>query len=116
MTTWWQDRMKRVNARLVGRFNHDVILHFEGEDKPILGIFDNPFSLREGHDGKVADTQTSVYIKDEDAVGVKMRSIVTIVDRKWAVISPPEPDGTGLTKLLLSKYDGKQQAVTNIRY
>lgn len=114
----WEDKMRRVNARLVHRFNHDVILHHDDiDDVCVLGIFSNPFNLnKEDGGGHVANSAPELYLLDLDAEGLQLRGTLTVASQKWVIISPPEPDGTGLTKLILSKYDGKQQSVTDIRY
>ncbi|WP_105901427.1 head-tail joining protein [Vibrio gangliei] len=105
----WEDKMRRVNARLVKRFSYDVILHLASGDKSVIGVFDNPFSLSElGDGGRIADSSPELYLKDEDAVGLELRSLVTVVGKQWAIVSPPQPDSTGLTKLILGNYNGEQ--------
>lgn len=112
----WEEKMRRVNARLVKRFSYDVVLHLPDGDKPVIGVFDNPFNLSEvGSGGLIADSNPELYLKDEDAVGLGMRSLVTVVGKQWAIVSPPQPDSTGLTKLILGNYNGNQTKPT-IRY
>lgn len=112
----WEDKMRRVNARLVKRFSYDVILHLPSGDKSVIGVFDNPFSLSElGNGGRIADSSPGLYLKDEDAIGLELRSLVTVVGKQWLIVSPPEPDSTGLTKLILGNYSGEQSKPV-IRY
>lgn len=111
----WEEKMRRVNSRLVKRFSYDVILHLPSGDKSVIGVFDNPFNLSELGSGRISDSAPELYLKDEDAVGLDMRSLVTVVGKQWLIASPLEPDSTGLTKLVLGSYSGEQSKPV-IRY
>jgi len=68
----------------------------------IDGIFDDEFRGVNIQDGEVRTTAPQVLCKSSDVSGVALGSTVTISSVAYKVIER-QPDGTGLTTLILSR-------------
>ncbi len=113
----WAQGIAEMDAALMAEFAIGAVLHLPEGDRPVQGIFDNPHSLsRIESGGHVADSSPEIYLQDADAVGVEQRQTITVAGRTWFITKPPEPDGTGLTKLILGHYHESQQSKPAIRY
>ena len=62
------------------------------------GIFDNGYNASFGMDG----TQPSLLVKSSDASGA-VRGTAVVVNSVSYTVQGIEPDGTGMTKLILEK-------------
>lgn len=68
----------------------------------INGIFDDEFRGVNIQDGEIRTTAPQVLCKSSDVSGVALGNTVTINSIAYKVIER-QPDGTGLTTLILSK-------------
>lgn len=113
----WAQGVAEMDAALMAEFSIPVTIHLETGDRQASGIFDNPASLSKiSGGGFVADSEPELHLQDKDAQGIKTRHVVTISGKQWMVLSPPEPDGTGMTKLTLGHHDGQQTSKPSIQY
>jgi hypothetical protein len=113
----WAQGVAEMDAALMAEFSIPVTIHLNAGDRQAKGIFDNPASLSKvSGGGFVADSEPELYLQDKDAQGINARHIITIAGKKWMVISPPEPDGTGMTKLTLGHHNGSQSRQSHIPY
>ncbi len=113
----WEDAVANMDSALMAEFSVSVTLHFETGDTQVSGIFDNPCSLsRLPNGGDVRDSEPELVLKDADAAGVARYQFVTIGSQKWQIVKPPEPDGTGLTKLILGSSNGQAATKPSVRY
>ncbi|WP_415720612.1 head-tail joining protein [Photobacterium ganghwense] len=113
----WLRRVNRMNSKLANGFGQPVVLHLVSGDRQVSGIFDNPTSLSLiSGGGYVADSDPELFLQDADAVGIHSRDAVTVGGKVWLVVKPPEPDGTGMTKLILGHHNGQQSSESAIRY
>lgn len=114
MMSSWFSGIEDMDLSLFNEFSESIKL---SNDTEVFGIFDNESERsRLASGGFSENTLPILYLLDADALTVESRHQLTIRNTRFSVVYPPEPDGTGLTKLILSKYDGKQQSVTDIRY
>lgn len=112
----WDFGVTDMDVALMAEFSIPIILHLPTGDVETKGVFDDPFSLSQvGSGGRISDSSPELSLCDEDALGIEARQLVTINGRQWLVVNPPEPDGTGITKLILGHYNGNQTKPT-IRY
>ncbi|MCR9549012.1 head-tail joining protein [Vibrio antiquarius] len=113
----WAQGVAEMDSALMAEFSIPVIIHFSTGDRPVQGIFDNPASLSTvSGGGYIADSEPELYLQDKDANGINHRHLVTVAGKQWLVVRPPEPDGTGMTKLTLGHYNGQQSSKPSIRY
>ncbi|MBY7994819.1 hypothetical protein KW438_05170 [Vibrio fluvialis] len=113
----WEDAVADMDSALMAEFSVSVTLHLEAGDSEVSGIFDNPSALSQlPNGGDVLDTEPELYLNDADAVSIERYQFVTIGAVKWQIVKQPEPDGTGLTKLVLGTSNGQAAAKPNIRY
>ncbi|EPJ0793282.1 TPA: hypothetical protein I7181_18210 [Vibrio vulnificus] len=113
----WSDAVAEMDAALMAEFSIPVIIHSSTGDRQVNGIFDNPASLSKvSGGGFVSDTEPELHLQDKDAKGLKTRDIITIAGKQWMVVNPPEPDGTGMTKLTLGHHNGQQSSKSSISY
>ncbi|MGY2573752.1 head-tail joining protein [Vibrio sp. C8] len=113
----WEDAVTDMDSALMAEFSVSVTLHLEAGDSEVSGIFDNPCTLSQlPNGGDVLDTEPELYLNDADAVSIKRYQFVTVGTVKWQIVKPPEPDGTGMTKLILGHSDGLEIEKPDIRY
>ncbi|PNH90842.1 hypothetical protein C1M56_00900 [Vibrio diazotrophicus] len=113
----WEDAVTDMDSALMAEFSVSVTLHLEAGDSEVSGIFDNPSALSQlPNGGDVLDSEPELYLNDADALSVERDQFVTIGATKWQIVKPPEPDGTGLTKLILGHSNGLEIEKPNIRY
>ncbi|EJG1697261.1 hypothetical protein CDB74_RS17600 [Vibrio parahaemolyticus] len=113
----WAQGVAEMDVALMEEFSIPVTIHSNSGDRQVEGIFDNPASLSKvSGGGFVADSEPELHLQDKDAQGISTRDVVTIAGKQWIVISPPEPDGTGMTKLTLGHHNGQQPSNTSISY
>jgi hypothetical protein len=68
------------------------------------GVFDNPYLLTEIPDGgDIKGSDPSFTAHDRDIAGLLKKDSVRIVGELWYVKSL-QPDGTGITRVFLSRY------------
>ncbi|WP_153448737.1 head-tail joining protein [Vibrio algicola] len=112
----WNLGVTDMDVALMAEFSIPIILHLPMGDVETKGVFDDPFSLSQvGSGGRISDSAPELSLRDEDALGIEARQLVTISGKQWLVVTPPEPDGTGITKLILGNYSGEQSKPV-IRY
>ncbi len=73
-----------------------------GPAKPIDAIFDDEFSGLNTQTGQMETSKPQVMVRDSDVAGVTKKATVTVGVIVYKVIGI-NPDGTGLTTLILSK-------------
>lgn len=113
----WEQAVNDMDSALMAEFSVSVTLHVETGDSKVQGIFDNPNSFSQvPNGGDVVNTEPELYLNDADAVSVERYQFVTIGAVKWQVVKPPEPDGTGVTKLMLGHSNGIEIEKPTIRY
>ncbi|KDM92893.1 hypothetical protein EA58_03820 [Photobacterium galatheae] len=113
----WASKLERANARFLKRFGTQVSIHLNESVREIEGIFNNPASLSQiAGGGYVADSEPELYVLQTDADGISQRDTLTVAGLTWIVTKPPEPDGTGMTKLILGRHDEQQSPTTSIQY
>ncbi|MDW2310625.1 head-tail joining protein [Vibrio sp. 1075] len=113
----WEDAVADMDSALMAEFSVLVTIHFESGDVAVNGVFDNPASLSKvSGGGFVADSEPELHLQDKDAQGIKTRHVVTIAGKQWMVLNPPEPDGTGMTKLTLGHHNGQESSKPSIQY
>lgn len=112
----WEFSVADMDVALMAEFSIPVILHLPSGDVETKGVFDDPFSLTQvGSGGRISDSVPELSLRDEDAIGIEARQLITINAKQWLVVTPSEPDGTGITKLVLGHYSGEQSKPV-IRY
>lgn len=113
----WRQSVAEMNDLHITEFGDDAVLHLPSGDKSVMGIFNNPaaFDRFEGG-GHLAGSKPELYLSDDDADGVEQRHEITVYGRVWFVARPPEPDGTGLTKLVLGRQNESEQSRPYIPY
>lgn len=80
------------------------ILDTGADGKPLNGIFDNAYFLQEIGDMDIDNTQPRLTCVEADIVRVKKEDSVEINGAKYDVTKDPQPDGTGMAVVVLSKY------------
>ena len=76
----------------------------EARSQKIEGVFDNPFLLTGIPDGgQMQGSDPSFTAHDRDIAGLQKKDPVLIVGVTWYVKSL-QPDGSGVTRVFLSKY------------
>lgn len=71
---------------------------------PLKGIFDNAYFLQEIGDVDIDNTQPRLTCVMEDIAKVKKEDTVEIDGDLYDVTKDPQPDGTGMGIVILSKY------------
>ncbi len=113
----WQACVSEMDRTLINEFSISVIVHQGNDHRELKGVFDNPSVLSSiPGGGYVSSQEAELYVKDVDALGIEVRDLVTVANKQWIVIKPPESDGTGLTKLFLGVNNGQQSPSVEIRY
>lgn len=79
-----------------------VYLRKTGEDRSIVGIFDEPYLNAQLGEYEVDDAQPRFTCKASDCVGIREKDRLTLSDgRIFYVMHYPQQDGTGLCILKL---------------
>lgn len=68
----------------------------------IKGIFDDEFRALNMQDGQVASSGPQVICKSSDVASIELNTVLMINETEYKVIER-QPDGTGLTTLILSR-------------
>lgn len=98
-------------------FGSPAILHLPGVDKPVTVIFKDPKQTAKlKHGGFIDNTSASILLPAADAIGVCIRSLVTVSGQQWMVERPPAPDGNGMIRIYLGVKDANQPTKPAIRY
>lgn len=71
---------------------------------PLKGIFDNAYFLQEIGDMDLDNTQPRLTCVMEDIAKVKKENTVEIDNVLYDVIKDPQPDGTGMAVIVLSRF------------
>lgn len=79
-------------------------LNTDTEGQPLKGIFDNAYFLQEIGDVDIDNTQPRLTCVMEDIAKVKKEDTVEIGGDLYDVTKDPQPDGTGMGIVILSKY------------
>ena len=69
------------------------------ESRDVFGLWDNPFS----DPVQIASTNPTFTAPSENVGPVRRGWKVNHLGHTWRVSDPPEPDGTGMTRLLLER-------------
>lgn len=80
------------------------ILEKGTDDLPLKGIFDNAYFLQEIGDMDLDNTQPRLTCVMEDIVKVKKEDTVEIDNILYDITKDPQPDGTGMGIVILSRY------------
>ena len=76
----------------------------EAREITIQGVFDNPYSRTDIPDGgAIASSDPSFTAHDRAIIGLEKRDAVMVNGDSWYV-KELQPDGTGITRVALSKY------------
>ncbi|MGB0468568.1 MAG: head-tail joining protein [Pontibacterium sp.] len=113
----WLELEAELDDAILDEFSERVILHLPAGDLSVLGVFeaeDEAISVRDG--GFIRDSDASLLISNQDAMGLETRALLSIRGKQWIVVKPPVADGINTTKLLLGAYDGNQSGQPDIRY
>lgn len=70
------------------------------DGNPVTGIFENPYARSDVTSYGVAASQPALTVRSAD-IAVAPVGLVCVVDETTYVVEAAEPDGTGLTRLLL---------------
>jgi hypothetical protein len=99
--------MAAADDVLISTFNVDGSVELwpgESRSLTIQGVFDNPFLLTGIPDGgQIQGSDPSFTAHDRDIIGLQKKDPVLIIDTTWYVKSL-QPDGSGVTRVFLSKY------------
>lgn len=68
----------------------------------IYGIFDDEYNAVDLQTGQIAQTEPQIIVKTSDVSGISLDTEVSINGTTYK-IKEIQPDGTGLTTLILSK-------------
>jgi len=60
-------------------------------------IFDESSEKYDSDAGGVISTVPSITCKSSDVLTVKKNDVIVINSKNWKIITPPKPDGTGIT-------------------
>lgn len=71
---------------------------------PLKGIFDNAYFLQEIGDVDIDNTQPRLTCVMADVAKVKKEDTVEIEGALYDVTKDPQPDGTGMCVVVLSRY------------
>lgn len=76
----------------------------EPREVKIEAVFDNDFARTDIPDGgKIMGSDPSFTAHDRDVIGLKKNDALLISGSLWYA-KEPQPDGTGITRVFLSKY------------
>lgn len=103
--------MARADNTLIATFNAGTgdkkgVTLWPGESREVTiqGVFDNPYSRTDIPDGgTISSSEPSFTAHDRDITALKKRDAVVISEDTWYV-KELQPDGTGVTRVALSKY------------
>ncbi|WP_114774480.1 head-tail joining protein [Vibrio cholerae] len=113
----WANAVAEMDSALFGEFSEPVVLHLDNGDVSVTGLFDNPANVSTVKGGGwIATSEPELYLRDKDAKGLKIRQKLTVAGHLWVVVKPPQPDGTGMTKLILGLHNGQQSSKPSISY
>lgn len=111
----WTKAMASLNRSMIATFSQSVVIHLGDKRKFTSGIFDEPSQVVDAASGFIENTAPTLHLRDEDAAGVKVRTLIEINKTTYIVAQPVERDGFGMTTLTLSKRD-ESSASPSIRY
>lgn len=60
-------------------------------------IFDEPSEKYDSDAGGVISTGPEVKCKTSDVLSVKKNDVIVINSKNWKIVTPPKPDGSGIT-------------------
>lgn len=99
--------MAAADDVLISTFNAKggvILWPGESREVQIEAVFDDPFARTDIPDGgKIQGSDPSFTVRDGDIIGLKKNDAVLISGQKWYV-KEPQPDGSGVTCVFLSKY------------
>lgn len=104
--------MAAADDVLISTFNVEGSVELwpgESRSQTIEGVFDNPALLTGIPDGgKIQGSDPSFTAHDRDIEGLKKKDAVSISGETWYVKSL-QPDGSGVTRVFLSRYQKSDQ-------
>lgn len=107
----FNELMRDADNILLSAFNVDGgVLLWPGDvnERQIVGVFDTPYSRTDIPDGGyIAGSDTSFTAHDRDISNLAKKDSVLINNEVWYV-KEMQPDGSGITRVFLSKYQKSQ--------
>lgn len=85
--------------------NGDIIDTYDGVN-PLLGIFDNAFFSAELKEIDLNTTQPRLTMVESDISNIKEGDFAIVENKKYKILKPAQPDGTGMAVLILVKQNG----------
>lgn len=71
-------------------------------DRPIVGIFDEPYLNAELGEYSMDTVQPRFLCKAAAVAGVQRGDVLLIGSDRWDILTGPQPDGTGMATLSLA--------------
>jgi hypothetical protein len=84
-------------------FFKDFAIDAEWMGKTIEAIFHNAYEAVTLFGSDIESKNPFIEVQDSDIQGIASGDTVTIDSVDYKVMGPPQPDGTGITLLMLSK-------------
>lgn len=106
--------LSEMDRVIVSVFSSKCIIHTSKGDRFVEGIFDNPSVNARIADAMIENVSPTIHLRDCDAIGIEIRTLVTVENQKWLVAEMPESDGS-MTKLTLSRHNEREQS-SSIQY
>lgn len=79
------------------------IIHLQsGENRPVRGIFDDPYLAARLGGFDRDDNHVTFTVKESDTVGVRRLDTVDVNGKTFDVMSTPQGDGTGMSIIVLA--------------
>ena len=100
----WENLDVFLQTDAVGGFAITATIQFAdgSDDKPVTGIFDEPYLNAQLGEYEVDDAQPRFTCKSSDVKGVARGDDLLLLDgRKFHVMTYPQQDGTGMSILKL---------------
>lgn len=84
-------------------FANSAVIHLQtGENRPVNGIFDDPYLGAKLGGFDRDDNHCTFLLKETDCVGVLRRDTLTVNGTTFDVMTTPQGDGTGLSIIALA--------------
>ena len=97
----WTTSRNRVNASVIRAFGIDV--YYDGSGTPIQGVFNNEYIAAGGDEISVGSRYPELFVNETDVPGIASGKPFQINSIDYVVVGPPEPDGTGMVRVVLDK-------------
>ncbi len=80
-----------------------AVIHLQaGENRPVRGIFDDPYLAAKLGGFTRDDNHVTLTVKESDTAGVRRRDTVTVNGVTYQVMTTPQGDGTGMAAIALA--------------